>query len=113
LKLVRLMALLLRGRSFMTPPLLGIEYNQPENSTTVSTRVRTQCRTPARVGLGSGAGTAARAHCKRVRSRLIIRLSRFVISESEGCQLPTSGEPPLTTAVEPSQSSSLGDGLCP
>src|SRR5215471_10642826 len=27
-------------------------------------------------------------------------------------QLPTSGEPPLTTAVEPSQSPSLGDGLC-
>jgi hypothetical protein len=29
------------------------------------------------------------------------------------CQLPTSGEPPLTTAVEPSRSSSLSDGSCP
>src|SRR6516165_7324145 len=28
-------------------------------------------------------------------------------------QLPTSGEPPLTTAVEPSRSSSLSDGSCP
>jgi hypothetical protein len=28
------------------------------------------------------------------------------------CQLPTSGEPPLTTLVEHSQSSSLGGGSC-
>ena len=27
--------------------------------------------------------------------------------------LPTSGEPPLTTAVEPSQFSSVDDGSCP
>jgi hypothetical protein len=29
------------------------------------------------------------------------------------CELPTSGEPPVTTALEPSQSSSLSDGSCP
>jgi hypothetical protein len=29
------------------------------------------------------------------------------------CQLPTSGEPPLTTTAEPSQSWSLGDGSAP
>jgi hypothetical protein len=28
------------------------------------------------------------------------------------CQLPTSGEPPLTAPVEPSQSSGLGNGSC-
>jgi len=32
---------------------------------------------------------------------------------SRRCQLPTSGEPPLTTAVESSRSSSLSDGSCP
>jgi hypothetical protein len=34
---------------------------------------------------------------------------------ARGCsvQLPTSDEPPLTAAVEPSQSLSLGDGSCP
>ena len=34
-------------------------------------------------------------------------------ADSGLCQLPTSGEPPLTTTVEPSQSWSLGDGSCP
>jgi hypothetical protein len=29
------------------------------------------------------------------------------------CQLPTSGEPPLTSAVEPSRSSNPSDGSCP
>ena len=35
------------------------------------------------------------------------------LTRSDRCQLPTSGEPPLTTAIEPSRSSSLSDGSCP
>jgi hypothetical protein len=33
-----------------------------------------------------------------------------MILTGEMCQLPTSGEPPLTSAAGPSQSPSLGDG---
>jgi hypothetical protein len=39
--------------------------------------------------------------------------SRPAARNSAMCQLPTSGKPPLTTTVEPSQSWSLSDGSCP
>jgi hypothetical protein len=48
-----------------------------------------------------------------VRSTPASRQSPPSNQSSLQCQLPISGQPPLTTAVEPSLSSSLGDGCCP
>ena len=72
---------------------------------TGSARCGTQC--PSRVKLRSTDLASGLPFNLQQRKRL-----RQAGAAGE-CQLPTSGEPPLTTAIEPSRSSSLSDGLMP
>jgi hypothetical protein len=56
----------------------------------------------------------SRIHGRRPSAYRAIADAPLQCSEGQGsAELPTSGEPPRTTAVEPSQSSSLGDASCP
>jgi hypothetical protein len=63
------------------------------------------------VGYGSRAAVIARVMVRPVWPQL--RKCPVRPGSYAWCQLPTSGEPPLTTVVEPSQSPSLGDGSRP
>src|SRR5215831_177837 len=56
------------------------------------------------------AGAPEKRGLLRVRFAPVSRPLSKPIQLSLQCQLPTCGEPPLTTPIEPSQSSSLGDG---
>ena len=76
-------------------------------STPLAERQTTNLVENSSKALSSG-GTALGGGCS-LRSGSI-----SCLPESSGmCQLPTSREPPLTTAVRPSQSSILGDGSYP
>jgi len=66
------------------------------------------CNSPGLLGMGGS--SAQRTHGQHCLSEQT--LCRRDCGPLQ-CQLPTSGEPPLTTAVEPSRSSSLSDGSCP
>ena len=84
----------------------GAEIDRPRTSmATGSARCGTQC--PSRVKLRSTDLASGLPFNLQQRKRL-----RQAGAAGE-CQLPTSGEPPLTTAIEPSRSSSLSDGLMP